>query len=133
MVRIALASWTIYFIKSVLDVTERNADPTGQNVGGQLVVDPTHVYADLDELIVNHVQATARRVEELMAHEKYKHGTEDDLRKSCPDVDGGCLLIIFCLRSLLEELCRGQPGKEYVWVHVEPQEARSFLSVFLGK
>jgi len=43
------------------------------------VVDPTHVYADLDELIVNHVQATARRVEELMAHEKFKHGTEDDL------------------------------------------------------
>jgi len=37
------------------------------------------VYADLDELIVNHVQATARRVEELMAHEKFKHGTEDDL------------------------------------------------------
>jgi transcription elongation factor SPT6 len=125
--------WKIYFVKSVLDVTERNADPTGQNVGGQLVVDPTHVYADLDELIVNHVQATARRVEELMAHEKYKHGTEDDLRKSCPDVDGGCLLIIFYLRSLPEELCRGQPGEEYVWVHVEPQEARSFLSVFLGK
>lgn len=45
-------------------------------------MDPTHIYADLDELIVNHVQATCRRVEELMAHEKYKHGTEDDLRES---------------------------------------------------
>jgi transcription elongation factor SPT6 len=69
------------FTQLLLDVTERNADPTGQNVGSQLVVDPTHMYADLDELIVNHVQATARRVEELMAHEKYKHGTEDDLRE----------------------------------------------------
>ena len=29
---------------------------------------------------MNHVQATARRVEELMVHEKYKHGSEDDLR-----------------------------------------------------
>lgn len=64
-------------------MTERNADPAGQNVGSQLVVDATHIYADLDELIVNHVQTTARRVEELMAHEKYKQGTEDDLRKCC--------------------------------------------------
>jgi transcription elongation factor SPT6 len=63
------------------DVTELNADPTGQTVGGQLIVDSTHSYADLDELIVNHVQAMARRVEELMAHEKFKHGSEDDLRE----------------------------------------------------
>jgi transcription elongation factor SPT6 len=63
------------------DVTEPNADPTGQTVGGQLIVDGIHSYADLDELIVNHVQAMARRVEELMAHEKFKHGTEDELRE----------------------------------------------------
>ncbi|KAF9564591.1 transcription elongation factor SPT6 [Agrocybe pediades] len=62
-----------------IDVTELNADPTGQTVGGQLVVDSTHSYSDLDELIVNHVQAMTRRVEELMAHEKFKHGSEDDL------------------------------------------------------
>lgn len=63
-----------------LDVTELNGDPTGQTVGGQLIVDPTHTYTDLDELIVNHVQAMARRVEELMAHEKFKAGSEDELR-----------------------------------------------------
>ncbi|EGN93242.1 hypothetical protein SERLA73DRAFT_126732 [Serpula lacrymans var. lacrymans S7.3] len=62
-----------------IDVTEINIDPTGQGVGGLLVVDEKHQYADLDELIVNHVQATARRVEELMAHEKFKHGSEDEL------------------------------------------------------
>lgn len=44
-------------------------------------MDATHTYADLDELIVNHVQAMARRVEELMAHEKFKQGPEDELRK----------------------------------------------------
>lgn len=65
----------------ILDVTELNANPNGQTVGGQLIVDSTHSYADLDELIVNHVQAMARRVEELMAHEKFKHGSEDDLRE----------------------------------------------------
>ncbi|KAF8636737.1 hypothetical protein AX17_003540 [Amanita inopinata Kibby_2008] len=62
-----------------IDVTEPNADPTGQTVGSQLVVDSTHSYADLDELIVNHVQAMARRVEELMNHEKFKSGSQDDL------------------------------------------------------
>lgn len=69
-------------MKSLTDVTEPNADPTGQTTGGQLIVDSTHSYADLDELIVNHVQAMARRVEELMAHEKFKNGSEDDLRES---------------------------------------------------
>ncbi|PFH54298.1 hypothetical protein AMATHDRAFT_135887 [Amanita thiersii Skay4041] len=62
-----------------IDVTEPNPDPTGQTIGSQLIVDSTHSYADLDELIVNHVQAMARRVEELMNHEKFKAGSEDDL------------------------------------------------------
>lgn len=65
-----------------IDVVEPNADPTGQTIGSQLIVDGTHSYADLDELIVNHVQAMARRVEELMNHEKFKAGSEDDLRQS---------------------------------------------------
>ncbi|KAG5652250.1 hypothetical protein H0H81_005645 [Sphagnurus paluster] len=62
-----------------IDVTEPNADPSGQTTG-HLIVDSTHSYADLDELIVNHIQAMARRCEELMAHEKFKHGPEDELR-----------------------------------------------------
>jgi len=62
------------------DVTELNADPSGQTTGAQLVVDATHTYSDLDELIVNHIQAMSRRVEELMAHEKFKQGSEDELR-----------------------------------------------------
>ncbi|KAJ7905577.1 transcription elongation factor SPT6 [Mycena olivaceomarginata] len=65
-----------------IDVTELNADPTGQTVGGTLIVDSTHSYADLDELIVNHVQTMARKVEQLMAHERFKHGSEDDLHLS---------------------------------------------------
>ncbi|TFK42525.1 transcription elongation factor SPT6 [Crucibulum laeve] len=65
-----------------IDVTEPNADSTGLSIGTDLIVDATHRYADLDELIVNHVQAMARRVEELMAHEKFKHGPEDELHLS---------------------------------------------------
>lgn len=63
-------------------MTDSNADPSGQTTG-QLIVD-SKTYADLDELIVNHVQAMARRVEELMAHEKFKQGPEDELRGYFP-------------------------------------------------
>ncbi|KAI0780912.1 transcription elongation factor Spt6 [Trametes elegans] len=62
-----------------IDVVEINADPTGQTAGSKFVVDGTHQFSDLDELIVNHVQATARKVDELTNHEKFKPGTEDDL------------------------------------------------------
>ncbi|KAI0647073.1 transcription elongation factor Spt6 [Trametes meyenii] len=62
-----------------IDVVEINVDPTGQTAGSKFVVDGTHQFSDLDELIVNHVQAMARKVEELMVHEKFKPGTEDDL------------------------------------------------------
>ncbi|KZT26523.1 transcription elongation factor Spt6 [Neolentinus lepideus HHB14362 ss-1] len=62
-----------------IDVVEPNADPTGQAVGTRFIVDGKYEFADLDELIVNHVQAMTRRVEELTAHDKYKPGTEEDL------------------------------------------------------
>ncbi|KAG5220870.1 Transcription elongation factor spt [Salix suchowensis] len=67
-----------------IDVTEINPDPTGQTLSGQLMVDAKHTYADLDELIVNHIQAMARKVEELMAHDRFKAGTEDELRGWLP-------------------------------------------------
>jgi transcription elongation factor SPT6 len=49
-------------------------------MGTRFIVEGKYEFSDLDELIVNHVAAMARRVEELMAHEKYKHG-EDELRE----------------------------------------------------
>ena len=36
-------------------------------------------FSDLDELIVNHVKAMNRKVEELMAHDKYRHESPVDL------------------------------------------------------
>ena len=48
------------------------------------MVDGKYEFSDLDELIVNHVQALARRVEELMAFEKFKPGPEDELRPYIP-------------------------------------------------
>jgi len=53
-------------------------------VGNSLVVASgmtKQTFSDLDELIVNYVKAMARKTEELMSHEKFRAGSEDELRK----------------------------------------------------
>lgn len=65
-----------------VDVLDPNADATSQNVGSRLIVDKKYTFSDLDELIVNHVKAMARKVEEMVAHDKYQKGTESEIRKS---------------------------------------------------
>jgi transcription elongation factor SPT6 len=120
------------FTNSPLDVTERNADPTGQGVGSQLIVDPTHVYADLDELIVNHVQATARRVEELMAHEKYKHGTEDDLRELCIDIDEEFSHLSFVVDLFLKNFVAANPAKSMYGFTLNRKKPGHFCLCFLA-
>lgn len=116
-----------------VDVTELNADPTGQSVGGQLIVDSTHTYADLDELIVNHVQAMARRVEELMAHERFKHGSEDELRESISTTILPRFASICITRYVPEESLGRESWEEHVWFHPQPQEAWSLQSLLLGQ
>ncbi len=58
----------------MLEVPVDISDPMA---GYKYIVDHGHEgqreFSDLDELIVNHVKAMARKVEELMAHDKYKH------------------------------------------------------------
>ena len=52
-------------------------------------------YSDLDELIVNHVQGMARKVDEMMLHEKYQSGSKSDTGESFPalhTVDLSCPL-----------------------------------------
>ena len=39
----------------------------------------THKYSDLDELVVSHVKSMARKVEEMLLHDKYK-GDEHNCR-----------------------------------------------------
>ncbi|KZT42027.1 transcription elongation factor Spt6 [Sistotremastrum suecicum HHB10207 ss-3] len=63
-----------------IDVVEPNADLTQQTVGRQLIIEGgKYEFADLDELIVNHIQAMARRVEDLMSHEKFRRGSDDEI------------------------------------------------------
>ena len=37
-----------------------------------------YTYSDLDELIVSHIKSMARKVDEMMTHEKFQRGTKAD-------------------------------------------------------
>lgn len=115
-------------------MTEPNADPTGQTVGSQLVVDSAHSYADLDELIVNHVQAMARRVEELMAHDKFKQGSEDDLRKRQHNKNykGVQLNLAFASDIFLKNYVAANPAKSMYGFTLNRKRPGHFSLCFLA-
>jgi transcription elongation factor SPT6 len=60
-----------------IDVLELDKE-TEFSVGRTLKIGGKYTYSDLDELIVNHVQAMAKKVDEIMMHEKYHEGTKSD-------------------------------------------------------
>ena len=51
------------------------------SVGRQLRIGGKWTYTDLDELIVDHVKAMAKKVVEMMQHEKYQTGTKAETGK----------------------------------------------------
>ena len=64
----------IYQHIDVLELDKTNALSSGTTlkIGGR------YNYSDLDELIVNHVKAMAKKVDEMMLHEKYQNGSKAD-------------------------------------------------------
>ncbi|KAK3378580.1 SH2 domain-containing protein [Podospora didyma] len=63
-----------------IDVLELQKE-TEFSVGKVLRVGSKYNYSDLDELIVDHVKAMAKKVEELIQHEKFQKGSRADLEK----------------------------------------------------
>jgi transcription elongation factor SPT6 len=51
------------------------------SVGRTLRIGGKYTYSDLDELIVDHVKAMAKKVDEMMQHEKYQAGSKTDTGK----------------------------------------------------
>lgn len=68
----------VYQHVDVLELQKENEFSVGRllRVGGK------HTYTDLDELIVDHVKGMARKVAELMQHEKFQKGSKAELGKS---------------------------------------------------
>ena len=54
------------------------------SVGRQLRIGGKYTYTDLDELIVDHVKAMAKKVDEMMQHEKFQSGNKTDAGKFRP-------------------------------------------------
>ncbi|KAG7414074.1 Transcription elongation factor SPT6 [Fusarium oxysporum f. sp. rapae] len=63
-----------------IDVLEMQKE-TEFSVGKLLRVGGKYTYTDLDELIVEHVKAMARKVEELMRHDKYQNRSRGETEK----------------------------------------------------
>lgn len=68
----------VYQHVDVLELQKENEFSVGRllRVGGK------YTYTDLDELIVEHVKAMARKVAEMMQHEKFQKGSRSELGKS---------------------------------------------------
>lgn len=67
----------VYQHLDVLELQKENEFSVGKllRIGGK------YTYSDLDELIVDHVKAMAKKVSEMMQHEKYQSGSKSDTEK----------------------------------------------------
>ncbi|KAI9849087.1 MAG: Transcription elongation factor spt6 [Sclerophora amabilis] len=63
-----------------LDVLELDKE-NEFSVGRTLKIGGRYTYSDLDELIVNHVKAMARKVDEITLHEKFQGGSKSDTER----------------------------------------------------
>jgi transcription elongation factor SPT6 len=68
-----------------IDVLEMQKD-TEFSVGKLLRVGGKYTYSDLDELIVEHVKAMVRKVEEMMRHDKFQSRSRGETGK-CDKMD----------------------------------------------
>ncbi|KAI0024306.1 SH2 domain-containing protein [Xylariomycetidae sp. FL0641] len=69
-------------------------------VGKTLRIGGKYTYSDLDELIVEHVKAMAKKVDELMGHEKFRKGSLADIErwlKSYSDANPNRSTYLFCI------------------------------------
>jgi len=63
-----------------IDVLELQKD-NEFSVGRTLRIGGKYTYSDLDELIVDHVKAMAKKVDEMMQHDKYQSGSRADTER----------------------------------------------------
>lgn len=67
----------VYQHIDVLEIQKENEF----SVGRQLKIGGKYTYSDLDELIVDHVKAMAKKVDEMKTHEKFQGGSKADTEK----------------------------------------------------
>ena len=96
-----------------IDVLELDKD-NEFSVGRTLKIGGRFTYSDLDELIVNHVKAMARKVDEMMLHEKYQNGSKSDTG-----------MVIYHSVSHIKHLLTRQPLERWLTTYTEANPKRS--------
>ena len=85
-----------------LDKSNQLSSGTTLKIGGR------YNYSDLDELIVNHVKAMAKKVDEMMGHEKYQNGSKADTgEKADSFILNEDIKLIQPLRAMVDHLHGG--------------------------
>ena len=107
-----------------IDVLELQKD-NEFSVGRQLKISGKYTYSDLDELIVDHVKAMAKKVDEMMQHEKYQTGSRADTGK--PSLRVAVMKILTCSRAMVDDLHRSQPQAVRLRFLHRPQTPRLLL------
>lgn len=116
----------VYQHIDVLELDKENEFSVGRmlRVGGN----SKWSYSDLDELIVLHVKAMAKKVEEMMGDERYQSGSRQQTGKSSPNInlsvltqDGVPLLTQSPNRTMVNDLHGSQPQTLHVRLLPQPQ------------
>ena len=93
-----------------IDVLELGKE-SEYSLGKQLRVGK-HTYSDLDELIVNHVEAMSKKVTEMMRDDRFQPGGREATGKSTLPYNGFCVLILMgSLEQWLKTYCDANPGR----------------------
>lgn len=111
-----------------IDVLE--LDKTNQLSGGTtLKIGGRYNYSDLDELIVNHVKAMAKKVDEMMLHEKYQNLSKADTGKCSFTSLSHRSLLRPSSRAMVDHLHRSQSQALRVQLLHRPQTRRLLFPV----
>lgn len=117
----------VYQHIDVLELDKENEFSVGRvlRVGGK------YSYSDLDDLIVNHVKAMAKKVEEMMANEKYQDGSKAETGMFLLLLGDEVLSLTFS-RSMARDVHQGQPPSLGLCLLHQPQTPWLLLSLFQG-
>ena len=90
----------VYQHIDVLEMDKENEFALGKT----LKIAGRYTYSDLDELIVLHVKAMAKKVDELIGHEKFQRGSKADIGKSHLDHATRCLAANVFPRTMVDHV-----------------------------
>ena len=100
------------------------------SVGRQLRIGGKYTYSDLDELIVDHVKAMARKVDEMTQHEKYQKGSKTDIGKPTHFLAFHKVILMAQLEKWLTTYTEANPKRSVYAFGLDPRHPGYFFLAF---